>query len=53
MHRVAYVSLIKTDTLSENLINDPIFQQIVGDAEAKYRKEYQRVGDQLREIGYY
>jgi TolB-like protein len=47
------VSLIKTDPLFDNLRKDAEFQQIVRDVEAKYQKEHQRIGEQLREMGYF
>jgi tetratricopeptide (TPR) repeat protein len=46
------VSLIKTDPLFENLKEEQDFQHIVKDIESKYRKEHNRMAEQLREMGY-
>jgi TolB-like protein/AraC-like DNA-binding protein/Tfp pilus assembly protein PilF len=43
------VSLIKTDPLFETIRNEPEFQQIVRDVEAKYQAEHERVKKWLEE----
>ncbi|MGM0392755.1 MAG: TPR end-of-group domain-containing protein, partial [Bacteroidota bacterium] len=47
------VTLIKTDPLFDNLREDAEFQKIVSDVETKYQEGHQRIGEQLREMGYY
>ena len=44
-----WVSLIKTDPLLDNLRDEPEFQQIVRDMEAKYQAEHERVRQWLEE----
>ena len=45
------VSLIKTDPLFNSIRNEPEFQKIVKDIEAKYQAEYERVKKWLEEQG--
>lgn len=45
------VGLIKTDPLFENIRNEPEFQQIVKDVDAKYQAEHERVKKWLEEQG--
>jgi TolB-like protein/AraC-like DNA-binding protein/Tfp pilus assembly protein PilF len=45
------VNLIKTDPLFNTIRNEPEFQQIVKDVEAKYEAEHDRVGKWLKEQG--
>jgi len=45
------VSLIKTDPLFDNIRNEPEFQQIARDIEAKYQAEHERVKKWLEEQG--
>ncbi|MGW8315917.1 MAG: tetratricopeptide repeat protein, partial [Bacteroidales bacterium] len=45
------VTLINDDPLFDGIRDDPEFRQIVRDVEAKYRKEYERVGQWLEEKG--
>jgi len=45
------VSLIKTDPLFNSIRNEPEFQQIVRDVEAKYQAEHERVQKWLEEQG--
>jgi hypothetical protein len=45
------VSLIKTDPLFNSIRNEPEFQQIVRDVEAKYQAEHERVRKWLKEQG--
>ena len=37
--------------LFDNIRNEPEFQKIVADAEAKYQKEHERVGKLLKDLG--
>jgi hypothetical protein len=43
------VMLIKTDPLFNSIRNEPEFQQIIRDVEAKYQAEHERVGKWLEE----
>ena len=43
------VTWIKTDPLFNNIRNEPEFQQIVKDVEAKYQAEHDRVRQWLEE----
>ena len=43
--------LIKTDPLFNSIRNEPEFQQIVKDVEAKYQAEHERVRKWLEEQG--
>ena len=45
------ISLIKTDPLFKSIRNEPEFQQIVRDIEAKYQAEHERVRKWLEEQG--
>jgi TolB-like protein/Flp pilus assembly protein TadD len=45
------VSMIKNDPLFDSIRNEPEFQQIVRDVEAKYRAEHERVRKWLEEQG--
>jgi molybdopterin converting factor small subunit len=45
------VSLIKDDPLFESIRDEPEFQQIVRDVEAKYQAEHERVKKWLEEQG--
>ena len=45
------VSLIKADPLFDNIRNEPEFQQIVRDVEARYQAEHERVRKWLEEQG--
>jgi hypothetical protein len=45
------VMLIKTDPLFNSIRNEPEFQQIVRDVEAKYQAEHERVRKWLEEQG--
>jgi len=45
------VNLIKTDPLFNSIRNEPEFQQIVRDIEAKYQAEHERVRKWLEEQG--
>jgi len=45
------VMLIKTDPLFDSIRNEPEFQQIVRDVEAKYQTEHERVRKWLKEQG--
>ncbi|MGC1390762.1 MAG: hypothetical protein WA816_06970 [Bacteroidales bacterium] len=45
------VTLIKTDPFFNNIRNDPAFQQIARDIEAKYQAEHERVRKWLEEQG--
>lgn len=45
------VSLIKTDPLFGNIRNEPEFQQIVRDVEARHQALHDRVRKQLEEQG--
>jgi TolB-like protein/Tfp pilus assembly protein PilF len=46
-----YIVLIKDDPLFNSIRNEPEFQQIVRDVEAKYQAEHERVGKWLEEQG--
>ena len=48
---LSYVNLIKHDPLFNNLRQEPRFQAIVKDVEAKYQAEHDRVGKWLKEKG--
>ena len=45
------ISLIKTDPLFSSIRNEPYFQEIVKDVEAKYQAEHERVRKWLEEQG--
>jgi molybdopterin converting factor small subunit len=45
------IMLIKTDPLFNSIRNEPEFQQIVSDVEAKYQAEHERVKKWLEEQG--
>ena len=42
---------LKELPLLDNIRNEPEFQEVLTDAEAKYEKEHERVGELLREYG--
>jgi hypothetical protein len=46
-----WVGLIKEDPLFDSIRNEPEFQQIVRDVEAKYQAEHERVRKWLEEQG--
>jgi TolB-like protein/Tfp pilus assembly protein PilF len=46
-----WIILIKEDPLFDSIRNEPEFQQIVKDVEAKYQAEHERVGKWLEEQG--
>ncbi len=45
------VSLLKNDPLFDSIRNEPEFQKIVRDVEAKYQAEHERVRKWLEEQG--
>lgn len=45
------VNSLKDFPMFENIRNEPEFQKILADLEAKYQKEHDRVGELLRELG--
>ena len=46
-----WVTSIKNNPLFDSIRNEPEFQQIVRDVEAKYQKEHERVRKWLEEQG--
>jgi molybdopterin converting factor small subunit len=46
-----WLTLIKIDPLLDNLRNEPEFQKIVSELEAKYQAEHERVKKWLEEQG--
>lgn len=46
-----WVLVLKEWPMFDNIRNEPEFQEILADAEAKYLKEHERVGKLLRELG--
>jgi hypothetical protein len=46
-----WLTLLKNDPLFESIRNEPEFQQIVREVEAKYQAEHERVGKWLEEKG--
>ncbi len=42
---------LKDFPMFDNIRNEPEFQEILKDVEAKYQKEHERVGELLRELG--
>ena len=46
-----WVLLLKEFPMFDNIRNEPEFAEVLKDAEAKYQKEHERVGELLRELG--
>jgi TolB-like protein len=51
VYPIWWVELIKEDPLFDSIKDEPEFQQIVGDVEAKYQAEHERVRKWLEEQG--
>jgi TolB-like protein/Tfp pilus assembly protein PilF len=49
--QVIYVHIFKNDPMFDNIRNEPEFQQIVRDVDAKYQAEHERVKEWLEEQG--
>jgi len=46
-----WIEEIKNSPLSDNILDEPEFKEVIDDLETKYRKEHERVGKLLRELG--